>query len=201
MRWTPTCLQTLPLPTRVYCTLQCLGFDFQRYGIYLHPARPSEKTEAAPAPAPSQPAPKPAPAPAPATAQAPQPVGSEQPLPRHCRCPSCGSHSTQSNQWRGRSPAALERFLGRCRPTSAPAQPQLVPLIWRRGANHIRSFKAGPSNSASASNSTSAAKKTELQERGERELAEAIRMSLAESQPQPSPTTSESKGKVPRPHQ
>ncbi|KAJ7669632.1 hypothetical protein B0H14DRAFT_3692239 [Mycena olivaceomarginata] len=57
--------------------------------------------------------------------------------------------------------------------TSAPTQPQ-----------------AGPSNSVH---------KTTLQEREERELTEAIRMSLAESQPQPSPITNENKGMAPAP--
>jgi hypothetical protein len=44
-----------------------------------------------------------------------------------------------------------------------------------------------------------AANKTTLQEREERELTEAIHMSLAESQPQPSPITNDNKGKAPAP--
>ncbi|KAJ7356755.1 hypothetical protein DFH08DRAFT_849967 [Mycena albidolilacea] len=152
--------------------------------------QPSEKKKTAPAPATSQSAPKPAPVPAltPATAQALQPVGFEHVINHFLG--TIGARpvaATQPNQAGVEVDLQqlLNMFLGGAVQTSAPTQPQ-----------------AGPSNSASASKHTEtgpAANKTTLQEREERELAEAIRMSLAESQPQPSSTTSESKGKAPAP--
>ncbi|KAJ7356743.1 hypothetical protein DFH08DRAFT_849924 [Mycena albidolilacea] len=152
--------------------------------------QPSEKEKTAPAPATSQSAPKPAlaPAPTPATAQAPQPVGCEHIINHFLGATGARpAAATQPNQAGVEVDLQqlLNMFLGGAVQTSAPTQPQ-----------------AGPSNSASASKHTEtgpAANKTTLQEREERELAEAIRMSLAESQPQPSSTTSESKGKAPAP--
>ncbi|KAJ7806124.1 hypothetical protein B0H14DRAFT_3153007 [Mycena olivaceomarginata] len=147
--------------------------------------QPSEKKTAAPGTSQSALKPAPAPAPTPATAQAPQPVGFEHII----------NHFLGAT---GARPAAATQ------PNQAGVEIDLQQLLnmFLGGAVQTSAPQAGPSNSASASKPTEtapAANKTTLQEREERELAEAIRMSLAESQPQPSPTTSESKGKGPAP--
>ncbi|KAJ7793045.1 hypothetical protein B0H14DRAFT_3159848 [Mycena olivaceomarginata] len=152
--------------------------------------QPSEKNKTAPVPATSQSAPKPvvAPAPIPATAQALQPVGCEHIINHFLGATSAHpAAATQPNQAGVEVDLQqlLNMFLGSAVQTSAPTQPQ-----------------AGPSNSVSASKPTEtapAANKTTLQEREECELTEAIRMSLAESQPQPSPITNENKGMAPAP--
>ncbi|KAK7064644.1 BAG domain-containing protein [Favolaschia claudopus] len=169
-----------------------------------HPAASAPSTEkkeaaSAPTPAPAQvataPAPKPAPTPA---AQPSQPVGLE-----HVLNQFLGAAGAQPS-----APHAVDlqqlfnMFLGGAAPTPASAQPQVrkrVPLILcRRADGTCYILKAGPSNSKSAAPSAStttqsapATKKTALEEREERELAEAIRMSLADS--------AESKGKSPAP--
>ncbi|KAJ6604156.1 hypothetical protein DFH09DRAFT_1121800 [Mycena vulgaris] len=143
-------------------------------------AGPSEKKEVTPTPAPAPSAPAPAPQPAAHSSAPPQALGFEHILNQFLG--GAGAHS------------------------SAPAQVDVQQLMnMFMGGHPCAQAPKAPEASSSKSASTESAMKQELEARlrsqqssEERDLAEAIRMSLAESTAAPA-SPSDSKGKAPAP--